>query len=302
MKDVINSSNAKFMMVLSCIIFGTIGVFTQYIDLPASIILIGRGIIGCSFLTVLIYLLGSKIYKDDIYSNMFTLICSGVCLGMNWLLLFEAYKTIEVSLAVVCYYMTPALVILSAPFIFHVKLTKMNLVCALMALFGLLLVSGILTNGIGMNMHGILCGISAAFFYTGLIIFNKFLKSISSYDRTLVQLAIGTIIVTVYSLFTVDFSTVEFTTTSIIFVIIIGLVHTALAFLLYFGSLAYMDASSAAVICYIEPFLALILSVVLLHEDLGLIGWIGAAIVLGSTFMPELINHRKNKREVTAEK
>ena len=95
MKDIVNSSNARFLMILSCFIFGTIGVFTQFIDLPASVILMGRGATGCTFLFILIYALGSKIYKDDIYSNIFTLICSGVCLGLNWLFLFAAAMLLD---------------------------------------------------------------------------------------------------------------------------------------------------------------------------------------------------------------
>ena len=301
MKDIANPGNARFLMIFSCFIFGTIGVFTRFIDLPASVILMGRGATGCTFLVLIIYLLGSRIYKDDIYSNMFTLICSGVCLGLNWLFLFEAYKTIEVSVAVVCNYMTPAMVILVSPLVFKVKLTGINLACALMALFGLVLVSGVLDQSGPINSHGLLCGVMAAVFYTGLIIFNKLLKSIDTYDRTLVQLAIGTVVVTIYSLITVDFGTLVVTTDAIIMVAILGIVHTAIAFLIWFGALTYMDASSASIICYLEPLIAIILSVVLLHEDLGLLGWIGAAIILGSTFMPEVITHRKFKKMEAAE-
>lgn len=83
MKDLINSGNAKIMMIIAMSLFGTLGVFTYFIDLPASIIVVGRGLIGSAFLMLMIYLGGSRLSKDDIYGNMFTLICSGVCLGLN---------------------------------------------------------------------------------------------------------------------------------------------------------------------------------------------------------------------------
>ena len=294
MKDLINSGNAKVMMIIAMSLFGTLGVFTYFIDLPASIIVVGRGLIGSAFLMLMIYLGGSRLSKDDIYGNMFTLICSGVCLGLNWLFLFEAYKSIEISVATVLNYMTPALVILISPLVFKTKLTFTKLGCALLALLGLVLVTGIIEDGIeNINSYGILCGVMAAVFYTGLVVFNKKLKSIGSYDRTFVQLLIAGIVIAVYCLFTVDFGTLVIDTTSIILVVIIAVFQTAIAFTLYFGSLAHLDATDAVMYGYIEPVLSLILSVVILHEDLGLIGWTGATLILGSTFLSEIISRRK---------
>jgi drug/metabolite transporter (DMT)-like permease len=294
MKDLINSGNAKLMMIIAMSLFGTLGVFTYFIDLPASIIVVGRGLIGASFLLLMIRLSKSKLSKDDIYGNMFTLILSGTCLGLNWLFLFEAYKSIEISVATVLNYMTPALVILISPIAFRTKLTLTKLGCALLALFGLVLVTGILENGTeDMNTYGITCGILAAGFYTGLVVFNKKLKSISSYDRTFMQLLIAGIIIAIYCLFTVDFGTLEVDTVSIILLVIIAVFQTAVAFTLYFGSLSFLDAPTAVMYGYIEPVLSIFLSVVILHEDLGLIGWLGAALILGSTFLSEILSRRR---------
>lgn len=197
-------------------------------------------------------------------------------------------------MATVLNYMTPALVILISPLVFKTKLTFTKLGCALLALLGLVLVTGIIEDGIeNINSYGILCGVMAAVFYTGLVVFNKKLKSIGSYDRTFVQLLIAGIVIAVYCLFTVDFGALVIDTTSIILVVIIAVFQTAIAFTLYFGSLAHLDATDAVMYGSIEPVLSLILSVVILHEDLGLIGWTGAALILGSTFLSEIISRRK---------
>ena len=297
MRDIVSASNAKVMMIVAMTLFGTIGVITHFIDLPASIIVLGRGVFGSIFLLAIIYLTGSRISKSDIYSNAFTLICSGACLGLNWLFLFEAYKSIEISLATVCNYMTPALVILVSPIFLKQKLTLSKLGCALLALFGLVLVSNVLEGGsLGDDGYGIACGILAAVFYTAMIIFNKKLKSIGSYDRTLVQLMVAAIMLFVYCLATVDFGSMEFDTWSIVLVIILGLFQTAISFTLYFGSLAYLDAPSAVVLGYIEPVLGIFLSVVILNENLGVLGWIGAAIILGSTLLPEILAIIRSRR------
>ena len=297
MKELINSGNAKLMMILAMSLFGTLGVSTYFIDLPASIIVVGRGLIGASFLLILIRFSGSKLSKDDIYGNMFTLTCSGICLGLNWLFLFEAYKSIEISVATVLNYLTPAMVILIAPLVFKTKLTFIKLGCALLALLGLVLITGILENDTeDINYYGLICGVLAAVFYTGLVVFNKKLKSIGSYDRTFVQLLIAGIVVAVYSLFTVDFGSLHPDTLSIVLLVVIAVFQTAIAFTLYFGSLAHLDAPTAVMYGYIEPVISIALSVIILHEDLGIIGWIGAALILGSTFLSEILSRRRERQ------
>ncbi len=297
MKELINSGNAKLMMIIAMSLFGTLGVSTYFIDLPASVIVVGRGLIGASFLLILIRFSGSKLSKDDIYGNMFTLICSGVCLGLNWLFLFEAYKSIEISVATVLNYLTPAMVILISPIVFKTRLTFIKLGCALFALLGLVLVTGIIENGTeDINTYGIVCGLLAAVFYTGLVVFNKKLKSIGSYDRTFVQLLIAGIVIAVYCLFTVDFGSLHPDTMSIVLLVVIAVFQTAIAFTLYFGSLAHLDAPTAVMYGYIEPVISIALSVIILHEDLGIIGWIGAALILGSTFLSEILSRRRERQ------
>jgi len=294
MRDLFNQKNAKALMILAMAIFGMIGTMTYFIELPPSVIVVGRGMIGAGFLLLVIYISGSKLSKDDIYGNLFTLICSGTCLGLNWLFLFEAYKSVDISLATVLNYLTPALVILAAPVFLKTRLTVSKLGFALLALFGMVLISGILENGsLGSDGYGIVCGVLAAVFYTGLVLFNKKLKSIGAYDMTFVQLLIGGLIVLVYTLFTIDYGSLQFDLVSVVLVVILGVVQTAIAFLLYFGSLAYLDASTAVIYGYVEPVIGIFLSIVILHEDLGPVGWIGAALILGSTFMSEILERRK---------
>ena len=85
---------------------------------------------------------------------------------------------------------------------------------------------------------------------------------------------------------------------SIVLLVIIAVFQTAVAFTLYFGSLAFLDAPDAVMYGYIEPVISIFLSVVILHEDLGPIGWAGAALILGSTFVSELLSRRKQRSAV----
>ena len=297
--QLINERTSVPLMVLAMAIFGTIGVMTHYIEMPASLIVLIRGSVGTAFLLLLVFLIRYRLDLESITANLFVLVASGICLGLNWVFLFEAYKTTAISTATLCNYLTPAFVLLVSPLFLGERFTVLKAAVVAIALLGLAMVSGISQNGISdpSEFIGIGEGILAAVFYTGMIILNKFLRGINSYERTIVQLGVGTIVVLFYCPFTVDFGNMAFDTLSIVLAVIMGVVQTGIAFTLYFGTLRYMDAGNAAIFGYVEPVVSLFLSAVILGEILGAIGWIGAAMILGSTLVYQISMKRSDSDE-----
>ena len=285
-------------MILAMAIFGTIGVMTHFIEMPAALIVLIRGSVGTVSILLLVFLMRYRLDLESISANLFVLIASGICLGLNWVFLFEAYKTITISTATLCNYLTPAFVLLVSPIFLGERFTAVKAAVVAVALIGLAMVSGVIQNGISdpSEFIGITEGVLAAVFYTGMIILNKFLRGIGSYERTIVQLAVGTVVVLLYCPFTVDMGDMTFDTLSISLAVIMGVVQTGIAFTLYFGTLRYMDAGDAAIMGYVEPVLSLFLSAVILGEILGVIGWIGAAMILGSTLVYQISSRRSRDR------
>ena len=220
--QLINEKTSVPLMILAMAIFGTIGVMTHYIEMPASMIVLIRGSVGTLSLLVLVFVIRYRLDTESISANLFVLIASGICLGLNWVFLFEAYKTTEISTATLCNYLTPAFVLLVSPLFLGERFTVLKAVVVAVAFVGLTLVSGIIQNGISdpSEFLGIGEGILAAVFYTGMIILNKFLRGIGSYERTIVQLAVGTVVVLFYVPFTVDLGNISYDTTSIILAVI----------------------------------------------------------------------------------
>lgn len=293
---------AKPLMMLAMAMFGTIGMMTRYIDMPAVVIVLFRGVVGTLFLLLVILVSRMGMDRDGIHSNMFMLMLSGICLALNWIFLFEAYKTTDVSLATLCNYLTPAFVILVSPLFLRDRFTPVKLVIVAIAVIGLALTSGVLQEGMvgSSDLLGISEGVLAAVFYTGMIICNKKLGDVGPFDRTLMQLFFATVVVIVYCMVTIDFTSLEFDTLSIILAVVMGVVQTGITFTLYFGTLRYLEAGNAAVYGYLEPIVSLLLSALILGEVLGPIGWIGAAMVLGSTLVYELFGRRLEDRVETA--
>lgn len=277
------------MMVAAMIIFGTIGVFRGYISLPSGMIAMSRGIIGMFFLMTVILILKKKISFYDIRKNIFYFCVSGMLIGINWILLFEAYRYTSIAAATLCYYMAPVFTSIASIFILGEKFTFRRCMCIVAAILGMVLVSGILNEGVrNVNeLKGILLGTSAAILYAVVVILNKKLERTDTYSKTLIQLGVAGICLVPYVVFVENISAIPFTVTSVIMLIITGVLHTGIAYFLYFGALEKMKAQSAAVLSYIDPAVAIILSVFVLGESIGFLGWVGALLIIGAAFISE---------------
>lgn len=284
-----NEKKSKLMLIASMIIFGTIGIFRKYIPLPSGMIAMSRGFIGMLFLIPVILLRRQKISFSDIKNNILLLCVSGVLIGFNWILLFEAYRYTSVATATLCYYTAPVFVIAVSPFVFGEKITRTKLICVIAALLGMILVSGVLNEGIASisEFSGILFGLGAAVLYASVIILNKKIGDISAYDKTIVQLGVAGIVLVPYTLIAENIPNTEFTAVSIVMLIVIGVVHTGIAYTLYFGSIGRLKAQTAAIFSYIDPVVAVILSVLILNESIGIGGYAGAVLILGAAMLSE---------------
>ena len=285
------------MMIAAMTIFGTIGIFRKYIPLPSSLLALARGIIGTAFLLLLVLVIKrDKLSTEAIRRNLVFLVISGALIGFNWILLFEAYQYTTVATATLCYYMAPVIVVLVSPFLFKERLTPLKAVCVAVALAGMVFVSGLPQSGFGgiSELKGILLGLGAALLYAMVVILNQYIKDIPAYDKTIMQLGMAAVAILPYTLLTENFADISFTPVAIVMLLFVGIVHTGIAYTLYFGSMSGLKAQTIALFSYIDPVVAIILSAVILQENIGLWGIVGAVMVLGSTMVSELFGE-KNK-------
>lgn len=283
------SSRARLQFILTMMIFGTLGIFVRYIDLPSTIIAEARGIIGTLFLLLVVKCSHSAISWQAIQKNLKILFFSGAAIGINWILLFESYRYTTVSTATLSYYMAPVFVILASPLVVKEKLTVRKFLCVLAAFAGMVLISGVLTEiGEGVTYHGIFLGLGAAAFYATVMLLNQFLKDISAYDMTIMQLGLASLVLLPYSLLTEDIGALSPDTTTWIFLAIVGILHTGITYTLYFGSMHHLKAQTAALFSYIDPIMAILLSAFYLQEPMGLYQILGAVLILTSTMISSL--------------
>lgn len=278
------------MLASSMFIFGTIGIFRRYISLSSSMLAFVRGVVGTAFILVFCLISGRGREKTG-KKTVLLLALTGALIGLNWMFLFEAYNYTSVAAATLSYYMQPTIVILLSPLVFKEKLTWKKALCALAAIVGMVLVSGVLEGGNASpdNLKGILYGLIAAALYSAIVIINKMLPGVDAYKKTMIQLAFAAVIMIPYLLVTGDFSLSVGGGGELLMVLLVGLVHTGVAYALYFGSMDGLRAQTVALGSYIDPVTALILSAIILKEPLGLTGIIGAVLILGAAFISERV-------------
>lgn len=293
-----NSGKIRFIAAMA--IFGSIGLFRRSIDLPSSVIAVVRGILGAVFLLVLIRVKREKLDTASIRKSLLPLLVSGMFIGINWILLFEAYNYTTVAIATLCYYFAPVIVILLSPFVLGEKLTVKKILCVLAALLGMVFVSGVTESGFsgGGEFKGVLLGIGAAVFYSMIILINKkSLTEIGPYETTVTQLMTAGVSMIPYVLLTEQAGALSLSPKAAVLLLFVSFVHTGLAYYLYFGGVKSVPAQTVAIFSYIDPVLAIVLSAVLLKEPMSFTAGIGAVLILSATLISELPAGRKKSSE-----
>ncbi len=285
--------NAKLKLILSMFLFGTIGLFVRLIPLPSSLIALIRAAVGTVFLLLVMFVKRQKLDYSAIRSNLIPLIASGAAMGFNWILLFESYRYTTVAVATLCYYFSAVFVVLLSPVILKEKLTPVKAICAMAAMAGMVLVSGVLDGGAAFSPTGVLLGLGAAALYASVVFINKRLQNIGSYDTTISQLAAAAIVLLPYVLLSENVSALSVSPLGLASLATVAIVHTGVAYAMYFSSLKALAAQSVALFSYLDPVVALLLSVFVLGETMTWLGLAGAVVVLGSMIVSELFHQKK---------
>ena len=283
------SNRSRLMMVTSMAIFGTLAPFVRRIGVTSGELALYRALMAAALIGVFLLVTRQKIPFAAIKKEIPLLLLSGMAMGFNWILLFQAYKFTTVSVATLSYYFAPVIVTILCPIIFREKLTKKQIICFMMSTLGLVLITGIgdLT-GSSSHLTGILFGLGAASLYATVIMLNKFIKNVEGIHRTFLQFLAAIVVLVPYVALTSGFNLGIMDGSGWVCLLIVGFVHTGITYCLYFSSLKDIPGQKAAILSYIDPLIAVIISVTILGESMTLVQIIGGALILGFTLWNEL--------------
>ena len=281
--------DARIMLIISMVIFGTIGLFVRNIDVTSGELALYRAVLAAILIGSYLVVSKNNIPWKAIKKEIPLLLFSGAAMGFNWILLFEAYKYTTVSVATLSYYFAPVIVILVCPILFKEKMTVKQWICFLMSTLGIVLITGI-GDLSGNNKHfiGILFGLGAAVFYATVILSNKFIKNVEGLHRTFLQFLAAIIVLVPYVLATSGIHLENLNGKGWVFLLIVGFVHTGITYCLYFSSLKELPGQKAAILSYIDPLVAILISVTILGETMTALQALGGVLILGFTLWNEV--------------
>lgn len=284
-----NLKNPRIMLISAMTIFGTISLFVRNIAVSSGELALYRAVMAAAMIGGYLLLTGQKIPVREIKKEIPLLLISGMAMGINWILLFEAYKCTTVSVATLSYYFAPVIVTAVCPFFFKEKLTGKQIICFIMSTVGLVMITGIGDMGQGnRHMIGILYGLGAACFYATVILMNKFIKGVEGIHRTFLQFLAAIIVLAPYVALTGGVTLGGLDSMGWICLLIVGLIHTGVTYCMYFSALKELPGQKAAILSYIDPLVAVLISVSLLGESMTLWQVIGGGLILGFTLWNEL--------------
>ena len=279
--------DSRLFMVLSMTVFGTIGAFVRGISLSSGELALFRALMALVLIGGYLLIRGGKISLNLSKKDLILLLLSGGAMGINWILLFEAYKHTTVSVATLSYYFAPVIVTVACPLIFKEKLKISQVICFVVSTLGLVMILGVGSLG-GDDTTGVLFGLGAAVFYATVMLLNKFIKGVSDLHRTFLQILASAVVLLPYVMLSGGVNLGGLNGSGIICLITVGVIHTGVAYCLYFSALKDLPGQKAALLSYIDPLVAVVISVILLGESMTVWQVLGGAMILGATLFSEL--------------
>lgn len=282
------SSAARIELIITLVVFGTIGIMSRFINMPSSVICLGRALIGAIIIAIYLGFSNKRLDITAIKHNFPWLLLSSTMMCLNWVCQFEAFKYTTIATATLCYYMQPIFYMIAGVLVLKETLRRTRRLAILVAFTGMILVSGVLDVGFKFSeLKGAIFGIVGGFFYAMVVLINKYIKDIGPVDTTITQLGLVTILMIPYTILSGGFTGLSPSTLGIVCLIILGLFHTGISYIVYFDAVNKLPAKTVGILSYIDPVVAVILSALLLKESLTGLTALGAILIIGAAIVSE---------------
>lgn len=285
-------NKAFFKYIFALLLFGSNGIVASSIDLNSYEIVLLRTLIGSLLLIAIFFLSRGKLTFWKHKKDFAFLAVSGIAMGTSWMFLYEAYAQIGVSIASLCYYCGPVIVMILSPLLFQEKLTSTKIIGFLAVVIGIFLVNGY--GAVAANRFGLLCGLASAVMYAFMVIFNKKASYITGLENSALQLFIAFATVAVFVGFKQGFI-IDIPTESVLPIFILGLLNTGIGCYLYFSSIGKISVQTVAICGYLEPLSAVLFSVIFLREVLLPAQIVGAGLIIGGAIFGECVKSKSKK-------
>lgn len=287
LKEGTNESKARMLLLITVLAFGTVGLFVRGIPLPSAEIALFRAVIALVVLAVYLAVSGKYKLLIEHKKQLWKFLLSGAVMAVNWILLFEAYNHTSIALATLAYYLAPTLMIVFGVVLLKEKLTRKQVLCFALSTLGLVVMLGV-SGGNENDLRGILLGLASAVLYATVITINRLSGQVDGLVRATVQFfgAIAVMLPTL--LLRGGFHLYQLDTGGWVNLLILGVIHTGFCYALYFIAIASLKGQQVAILSYLDPLVAVVLSVLLLKENVTGLQMLGGLVMLLAALLNEI--------------
>jgi len=277
----------RIKLVLVMIIWGSLGVFTKSIPLSALSLAFLR-----AFIAVPVLFAVMKIKKTDQvkWALLKPYLISGVLLGFGWSTLFYGFKHTSISSAVIIYNMCPVYVMIFAPLVLKETISKLQIAVIFISFFGLFLIVGQnLLDGYG--YMGLVLSAISGMLYATIVLINRSIKyRVDNQTATFVQIFAAMLVLLPFVLIDGNILTVVYLDVkAVTYTILLGILHTGVAYTIFFSLYEHMKSVEIVSYSYLEPLFGILFSVIFIGETLTFPQIIGGILILGSTYIGEML-------------
>jgi drug/metabolite transporter (DMT)-like permease len=287
---------AYFNVHLAVFLFGGASLFGKLIDLSSGAIVLGRAFLGAFFVLLFSQLLdwytlkkeGTPTQKNIAFKqfqprstkDLLAFGLLGTILAFHWLAFFESIQLSNVTIGVLTFSTFPIFTTLLEPFFNKETLKSSDMLLAFVAFLGVILV---LPNFSFDNKYtqGALWGVASGASFAVLTLLSK--RMIEGYTSNCVSFYQNGIA----SLLLMPFFALEVlsgTEKDCFFLLLLGLIFTAIAHTLFIHSMKDIKAKTASLIASLEPLYAILLAWFFLGEIPTIRMFLGGFIILGVAF------------------
>jgi DME family drug/metabolite transporter len=285
----VQSRRGVFWIVLAAVLWGTVGIASNALfrlapTEPLSIGFLRMAIAAPVLLGAGWALLGRRIFAVT-WRDAGLILLIGATMAAYQALFFAAIAQVGVAIAVlVTLCSAPMLVALLAGVFLRERLTRQVVLALLCALggTGLLVGGGSSVSGGGLQtLGGVLLALGSSL---GFALMTLCSRALAGRSHPVQPMAWG---LTASALFLLPFVlafglTLSYPLQGWLLLLYLGIVPTALAFVIFLIGMRYVIATTASIVTMLEPLTSTVLAWLLFGERLSALGFVGGALLIGA--------------------
>jgi drug/metabolite transporter (DMT)-like permease len=263
-------------IITAAALWGTAGILVKMISGITALSIIFYRVTLAFIILLFIFSLSGNLNKLRLKDKKLYLVLFSVLQITTMLTFFISIMEASVPIAVLLLYTAPLYVTAFSPLLLKERSTGKGWLALCLSIAGVILIIDPGKLDFSLKLTGIIAGLLSGISYAFQIMTSKYIsKSYSGYSQAFWSFMIAMLVLLPAAAVSLDV-----VSGNIGYLILLAIFPTILAISLYFNGLNKVRAASASILGLIEPVSAVILSLLILHENISIPVMLGGALIL----------------------